>query len=255
MNDLTNMPGTARQTMSSREIADLCGKRHDNVMRDIRDMLVQLHGEGGLLKFEDTYRNPQNGQTYPIFNLPKRETLILVSGYKLEMRAKIIDRWQQLEEQARQAFDPATILNSAPAMRSLLLTYTEKVMALEAKVQADAPKVAAMDLLEASEGSVQVRIAAKLLGMPERKFTRWLQANGWAFRQNGVGPLQGYVDKRNRGYLDHRPNTFFDAKLGEDRTTAQLMVTPKGLARLAKLLAPAAPVKPGAEGHSDDRLL
>lgn len=254
MNDLTNMPGTARQTMSSREIAELCEKRHDHVMRDIRDMLAQLHGEEAVPKFGGSYIG-QDNTTRPCFNLPKRETLILVSGYKLEMRAKIIDRWQELEEQARQGFDPRKALSDPASLRTLLLQNVEKVIELEAKVQADAPKVAAMDLLEASEGSVQVRIAAKLLGMPERKFTRWLQANGWAFRQNGVGPLQGYVDKRNRGYLDHRPNTFFDAKLGEDRTTAQLMVTPKGLARLAKLLAPAAPVKPGAEGHSDDRLL
>lgn len=42
--------------MNSREIAELTGKRHDNVMRDIRSMLVELYCEsdGGLLKFEDT---------------------------------------------------------------------------------------------------------------------------------------------------------------------------------------------------------
>lgn len=80
-------------TMSSREIAELTGKRHDNVMRDIRVMLAELHGEGGVPKFEDTQTHPQNGQCYPVFNLPKRETLILVSGYSVQMRARIIDRW------------------------------------------------------------------------------------------------------------------------------------------------------------------
>lgn len=283
MNDLTNIPGTARQTMSSREIAELCGKRHDHVLRDIRNMLVQLYGEDevdeGLPdrdKAEAFFNKMGWGIASPKLgneriqgvkvtrddrgflseiSLDYNHTMTLIAGYKVKLRKAIIDKWQQLEDQARQAFDPRKALSDPASLRTLLLQNVEKVIELEAKVQADAPKVAAMDLLEASEGSVQVRIAAKLLGMPERKFTRWLQANGWAFRQNGVGPLQGYVDKRNRGYLDHRPNTFFDAKLGEDRTTAQLMVTPKGLARLAKLLAPAAPVKPGAEGHSDDRLL
>lgn len=88
-------------SMTSLEIAELTGKRHDNVMRDIRTMLVELHGEGGVLSFEETHTNPQNGQAYPCFNLPKRETLILISGYSIEMRSKIIDRWQELETQIR----------------------------------------------------------------------------------------------------------------------------------------------------------
>ena len=86
-------------TMTSREIAELTGKEHRNVLRDIRTMLTELYGEAGLPSFEHTQTNPQNGQSYPIFNLPKRETLILVSGYNVGMRAKIIDRWQELEAQ------------------------------------------------------------------------------------------------------------------------------------------------------------
>jgi Rha family phage regulatory protein len=83
--------------MSSREIAELTGKRHDNVMRDIRAMLVELHGESDLLRFEGVYSGG-NGESRPCFNLPKRETLILISGYSIVMRARIIDRWQELED-------------------------------------------------------------------------------------------------------------------------------------------------------------
>lgn len=85
-------------TMSSREIAELTGKRHDHVMRDIRAMLVDLHGENGLPNFGASYINEQNKEQ-PCFNLPKRESLILVSGYNVHMRATIIDRWQALEAQ------------------------------------------------------------------------------------------------------------------------------------------------------------
>ena len=89
--------GADVQKMTSREIAELTGKRHDHVMTDIRKMLLELHGEGGLPSFRDTHRNEQNGQSYPIFNLPKRETMILVSGYSIPMRARIVDRWEALE--------------------------------------------------------------------------------------------------------------------------------------------------------------
>ncbi|TCP03077.1 Rha family transcriptional regulator [Rubrivivax gelatinosus] len=108
-------------TMSSREIAQLTGKRHDNVMADIRKMLVELHGEGGLLSFQDTHANEQNGQNYPIFRLPKRETLILIAGYSIPLRARIIDRWQELEEQAagvRQVAALPDFSNPAAAARA-----------------------------------------------------------------------------------------------------------------------------------------
>ena len=111
-------------TMSSLEIAELTGKRHDNVMRDIQGMLGEL---GGVLSFEDTYTNPQNGQSYPIFNLPKREALILVSGYSVLMRAKIIDRWQELE--AKQA--PQTPLTYIQALERLIETEKQKEAAIE----------------------------------------------------------------------------------------------------------------------------
>lgn len=95
MSDLTI--ASSSLTMSSREIAELTGKRHDHVMRDIRAMLVELHGEGDVPKFGDVYLGG-NGEERPCFNLPKRESLILVSGYNVQMRAAIIDRWQELED-------------------------------------------------------------------------------------------------------------------------------------------------------------
>lgn len=81
-------------TMSTREIAELTGKRHDNVMADTRAVLEQLGIHSP--EFSGQYKD-STGRTLPCFNLPKRETLILVSGYSVALRAKIIDRWQELE--------------------------------------------------------------------------------------------------------------------------------------------------------------
>lgn len=77
--------------MSTREIAELTGKRHDHVMADAKNMLEQL-GQG-LPGFRDTYIHPQNGQTYPVYNLPKDLTLTLVAGYSVPLRHRIVPRW------------------------------------------------------------------------------------------------------------------------------------------------------------------
>ena len=124
-------------TMTSREIAELTGKEHRNVLRDIRTMLTELYGEAGLPSFEHTHTNEQNGQSYPIFNLPKRETLILVSGYNVGMRAKIIDRWQELE--AQQTKTPvirnqnlAMIIQMATEMDAIQTAQQQQANELEA---------------------------------------------------------------------------------------------------------------------------
>ena len=83
----------AVKSMSSLEIAELTGKRHDHVMNDIRKMLEELE----VLTPVFSGMRKVRGKEYEVFNLPKRETLILVSGYSVSMRASIIDRWQELE--------------------------------------------------------------------------------------------------------------------------------------------------------------
>ena len=92
MNKLIN--ASQSLTMSSREIAELTGKRHDNVKADIEKMLTDL--KLNVPEFSGTY-TATNGNSSLEFNLPKRECLILISGYSILLRAKIIDRWQELE--------------------------------------------------------------------------------------------------------------------------------------------------------------
>ena len=84
----------AVRTMTSREIAELTGKEHFHVMRDIRAMLAELQVDEST--FGCSYKDGA-GRLQPAFQLPKRECLILVSGYSLALRARIIDRWQELE--------------------------------------------------------------------------------------------------------------------------------------------------------------
>ncbi len=93
MNEL--MYVSEAQTMSSREIAELTGKEHDNVRRDILKMAQELS-----LNFEEKVLPSNGGRPSKVFLLDKENTLILISGYSIKMRAAIIRRWQELESQA-----------------------------------------------------------------------------------------------------------------------------------------------------------
>jgi len=91
-------------TMSSLEIGALTGKAHRNVRADIKKMLVSL----GLRCADFSAHLPDAyGRNQPVFKLAKRECFILVSGYSVELRARIIDRWMELEA--------ATLPSSVPA--------------------------------------------------------------------------------------------------------------------------------------------
>ncbi|WP_345875735.1 Rha family transcriptional regulator [Shewanella algae] len=88
-------------TMSSREIAELTGKSHTHVCRDIRNMLEQLLENPDLVsQFEGTYQGERRLER--CYHLPRRECEILVTGYDVVRRAAVIDRWLELETKQRQ---------------------------------------------------------------------------------------------------------------------------------------------------------
>ena len=81
---------SAETTMTSLEIAELTGKRHDRVLRDIEAMLSKL--EIGRSRFEDFYVSKQN-KRLPMYTLGHQLTVVLVTGYSVKMNQAIIDRW------------------------------------------------------------------------------------------------------------------------------------------------------------------
>ena len=214
--DLTN---TNAVTMSSREIAELVGATHDNVLKTVRSLIAK----GVVSSNETPYTHPQNGQKYMEFRLGYRDTMVVVSGYSVEHRARIIDRWQELEAQVAQ---PVINLNDPAFLRTTLLAYTEKVIALEAKVTADAPKVEFHDKYTKAEGNKGIREVAKLLHANEREFVGFLIARDFMYRLHG----------RLTPHAHHHHAGRFDVKAGvsnNDHAFNQAMFTPKGVAWIA----------------------
>jgi len=179
------------QTMTTKEIAELTGKRHDNV---VRDFVTQCEMLGvGILSFEDTYVHPQNGVTYTIYRLPHDEAVCLVSGYDVKARMAVIKRWQELESKDSKGFD----LSDANSLRMALLNYSEKVIALEEKIETDAPKVRFAETIRAIDGVCYIQDIAKTLGFGRNKFFSRLREDKILIKGTNL-PYQKYID---RGYF------------------------------------------------------
>lgn len=93
-------------TMSSREIAELTGKRHDNVMADIRSMLSELKID--VLTFQGIYLDSMNREQIE-YHLDRELTETLITGYSIPLRHKVIRRLHDLEEKASRPMTQAEI--------------------------------------------------------------------------------------------------------------------------------------------------
>ena len=220
MNELTNITQHSQPTMSSREIATLCDKRHDNVMADIRKMLNEL----GLYApdFSGTYTTEQGNQ-YECFNLPKRECLILVSGYNLKLRTKIIDRWQELE-QATTPRLPQTYLEALRALADEVEAHehTQQQLAIAE------PKVQYFDKLVERNLLTNFTTTAKEFGVKRKDFVAYLLDNGYIYRDQRGNLLP---------YAVHVPHLFEVKEYSKDaHSGVQTLVTPKGRETLRLLL-------------------
>ena len=113
----------------------------------------------------------------------------------------------------------------------------ERRMALEHKVEADAPKVKVYERLVDAEGSLCLRDAAKNLQIPPSKLTAWLQVNGWIYRRVGKAGWLAYQEKIQSGYLKHKVTPYLDEQSGESRVSEQVRITTKGLTKIASMFA------------------
>ena len=120
--------------MTSLEIAEVTGKQHKNVMRDIRNILEQGVQQ---LNFEPMQKSvPTNNgghKSIPYYRLTPKGCLILASGYDALLREKIINRLEVLEKNNKPQL-PSTYLD---ALRQLVASEEQKQqLALENKRQA-----------------------------------------------------------------------------------------------------------------------
>lgn len=133
-------------------------------------------------------------------------------------------------------FDASKILSDPAAMRGLLLTYTEKVLALEEKVGAMQVTVDAHDRIANADGALCITNAAKLLQVRPKDLFALLQANRWIYRRAGGKGWIGYQERIQAGHLEHKVTTV-DRSDGSQKIVENVLITAKGVVRLSVLLS------------------
>lgn len=220
--------GGAAVTMSSREIAELTGKEHRHVLRDIEKMLVELKEDPK--GYAQTWTHPQNGQEYPEYWLDRELTDTLLTGYSAILRRAVIARWRELEASGAPQLPDFTNPVAAARAWADAIEKTQiqaiELDAQQAQLEAQRPAVEFVDRFVEAKSAKGFREVAKILGVPERKFIADLADRKIIFKQGSNWlPM-----------ADHQHAGYFTVKTGEANSHAfvQTRFTPEGIAWIAK---------------------
>lgn len=229
----TNL-ATLEPTMSSREIADLVGRRHDNVKRTMENLSA-----GSLISFthsEETSHSGAGARPVVVYLVGQRDSYVVVAQLSPEFTSRLVDRWRELEAAAAtRAHVLPDFANPAAAARAWAEQY-ERSAQLESRVAEQAPKVAALERFATeTKGSYSLREAAKSLQVKSKKFVTWLLERRWIYRHPDGGRWLAFQPRLDSGMLEHKVVTG-QRNDGTDWGTTQVRVTAKGLARIAELL-------------------
>lgn len=227
MNNIIKVGETinAKEYMTSKEIATITGKPHNDVLKAIRAMenaWVKVNGGNfSLVEYTDA-----KGEKRPMYKLTKTECLYIATKFNDEARAKLVIRWEELETKERQNV-PALPQTYLEALKALVLSEEQKqVLALENESMK--PKADYFDTLVERGSNLNLRDTAKMIGVSERFFIEYLLLNGYLYRdaKRKLKPIAKYVGK------------YFVLKewVRGENTGSQTLVTVKGKDRFYKLI-------------------
>lgn len=221
-----------RKTMTSREIAELTGKQHSNIMRDIRGIEENLtDSDLNSLWILGSYRDGK-GEIRPEYQLTKKGSLLLATKYNDQIRLQLIERWEELEKQS-------LLPNTKQLAQMVIAAEEEKERLLienslkDETIQLQAPKVEYHDKVLQSAGTYNANQIAKELGMSARTLNKKLNELRVQYKQGGTWLLfQKYQDK---GYTKTKTYTYKDS-YGVQSTAMQMVWSEKGRKFIHSLL-------------------
>ena len=217
--------------ISSREIAELTGKEHRNVLRDC-DVLNENYEKMGLLRIEQGYYTHKNtgNQQHREYLLTKIQTLDLMTGYNVDLRIKVNRRWEELEKQQGKVKLPQTYKEALLE----LVAKLEENEKLQAENKLMLPKAEFYDDVVDSDFLIDMKEVAKVLNFKNvgrNKLFEFLRNKSVLMRDNQ--PYQKYVDL---GYFKVIEVKWFNPQKSLHQITLKTMVYQKGLDFISKLL-------------------
>ena len=189
-------------TMSSREIAELTGKRHDNVKRTIDSLAADK-----VITFPQVEENSGTvGRPGTHYLIGKRDSFVVVAQLSPEFTAALVDRWQELEAQAAkpQQLSTLEILNIAVESEKARLLLT-------AQVEQQATKIHSLESLF-KEGMTHTQFCKGLNGVNVMQVGNYLESRSWLYNESKSG-------------VRHRVGSYARDKY---MTEHQIEVTPHG---------------------------
>ncbi|OOF37955.1 DNA-binding protein [Rodentibacter rarus] len=222
-------------TMSSREIAELVESRHDKVKQSIERLVdkgIIVQPPMGDVQFQDSLGRPRSEKVYLLI---KRDTYIVVAQLCPEFTARLVDRWQELENQQKPTALLPDFSNPAEAARAWAIEYEQKQIAI-AQVKEMQPTVAAFDRIATqAEGSMCTTDAAKHLGVKPKFLFDFLSSQKWIYKRPGNSNWIAYQDKLQQLLLEHKIH-ITTREDGTEKVCERVLITAKGLTKLAKML-------------------
>ena len=212
----------SEQTMTSLEIAELTGKQHNHLMRDIRNMEPAWEKVQGS-KFglsSRTYQLPNGGtKEVPCYVLTKTECLYIATKFNDEARAKLVLRWEELEmaDGRRQMADGRWKKDEVRCLPS-----PQKILALADEIIGEGLRLVNAD----AEDTLTATQVAKTFNMTVQDFNAVLEDLGIQYRRGGHWNIA--VELEGRGYTALRTHVSYSLK-GEKKIRTYMTWTMAGL--------------------------
>lgn len=179
-----------KETITSREIAELTGKQHKHVMRSIRDM-EETWVNLGQPKFGLSYYTNSQNKQMPEYQLNKTECLYIATKFNDEARARLVLRWEELEK-SKQMSPAETLLWNAQMLveqERQLRQHDERINILEAKTTTRPDYFT----IAGYASYLGVKVNLKKSGEYGRKASKICKNEGWPIDQT-KDPRFGYVN-------------------------------------------------------------